>query len=269
MKLACFTVITSCLILSGLVAAGQNQPEQMFRVLQLPRKAGYSRDELNQKLISANNRDAVRTIIRTSIKDLRDITIVVRVSKPAGQFSWWTIDLDRKTETETDFALLRSKVTESDKIYHLQELKELLKDTVFVKDTLSLQLLIQDEDLAADRYFLYNDCNATGESQNINLQTTADGHLLITATLFAPCPDLFHKLILRNEESGGRNLVSFTLFFPDENLKEMLLTLAAELRQEKTGADDKAIADYMAAYIKQNYGRASYKQLTRWLQLNK
>jgi hypothetical protein len=136
--------------------AAAQPPDPLFKVLQLPRKAGVSRDQLNQKLSTAKNISEAWKTLRSGIPGIENYTVVIRVHLPGRAVSWWTLPADGMAETSTDFTLLRSKYVPAETIYRLQDLRETLADTIFAFDTLAVRVRMTD--LPPDSWFVEAEC---------------------------------------------------------------------------------------------------------------
>jgi hypothetical protein len=257
--LFCFVII---FFLLPQFAMGQ---QNNFQVIHLPRKANYSKDKLNTELSSLKDKEAVKKLLRSK-NFPANTSLIIYISRPNNQSSYWTINTSSPGDKEDNRIILQSRDNATTKIFKLTEFKNLLKDTLAIIDTLSLELLIRDDDYPGDEYTLSSLCGKTKTESTIPF---VDGKLVFTKDLLKGCNGNVAVSTLHHQNNHERKLASFQMNFLSAEQKETILSMAGFMAVEEPKKDTKEIALVVYGYALNHYGRFHFPQLLNWLEKNK
>src|SRR5829696_6302262 len=197
-------VLCSC----GSKALAQGGP-RLFQVIHLPRKAGYSKEKLNNELAPLKDKEAVKKLLR--FKNFpSQTTLVLQVNRPGGLSTYWTINTSAPSDKEDSRIILQSRDNSSTRFYKLSEFGPFFKDTVAVIDTLAIEIFIRDDRYPDDGYLLSVQCGKSLRTRPLPLH---DGRLLFTKALTDSCGTQPSSFTLYNNRNTGRTLASGKIFF--------------------------------------------------------
>jgi hypothetical protein len=260
---------TICLLLLCLIKSDGFAQDtfQMYKVVSLPRKTGYTKETLNSAIASLKGKNEVLKVIRTRIQTPQNVTVVIRVKKVTNNdttYAWWTLNLNNNREREGDWVVLQSRSNETTRIYSLDDLADSFSDTLLVIDTLRFESYVQDAAFNPDRYYVLYSCDAVKAVQKVAVPST-NHTVYFTKNLIKGCSNVA-DIKLYNEAEPDKALASSCLVFADDDIKSTLLQVAQSLREEHPRFDTHNIARYLAGFVKSNYGEVSYQRLENWLQ---
>ena len=236
----------------------------MFKVIHLPRKAGYSKEKLNTELASLKDKEAVKKLLRAK-NFPAETAIVIQVNRSNNQSGYWTINTSSPTDKEDNRIILQSRDNTATKFFKLSEFKSFFRDTVAIIDTLGIELFIRDEDYPDDQYSLSSTCGKNMQKKKIPL---TKGKLIFTNGLITNCKGQLSSIRIYNNSNPDRLLASCKLVFLNPEQQETLLSLAAFTKAEEPGKDVKEIALVLYGYSLNHFGRPHFPQLLNWLEKN-
>jgi len=111
----------------------------MFKVIHLPRKAGYSKVKLNTELAPLKDKEAVKKLFRSKNFPAQT-SIVLYINRSNNQSAYWTINTSSPNDKEDNRIILQSRDNTTTKFYKLSEFRNFFKDTLAITGSLSFSV---------------------------------------------------------------------------------------------------------------------------------
>jgi hypothetical protein len=225
----------------------------------------YDARKLSSEIKNAESLASVKTLILKKIISASGVVIVLYQKN--GIFYRWERKFGKtSSESNEKWVILGTRGSELFTIYSPDQFQDIFQDTLFVIDTMALNIKFNFPDCRLENYQAHYYCEDS--IVTISLPAVRDNEILIYPSLFDSCNQRFISFSLLNGSAPDRELAECYLRFSTKSIEVELLSVAHGLKQNQSSLNLREITFYMQSYITLKYGKINYEQLNDWLSKN-
>lgn len=256
----------SLLLVSNQAVFCQSQvdPKTVYSLSFLPRKAGGDVVALEKELASAKSRDAVRNIIFKQRLNPCCEVVILETTATKRQV-WWFINLGKKTESFSDFTVLRSKSITQATVSRVAAFKEIIKDTLLLLDTLSIAIKLRDAGYSDSAFVLEKTCN--GKTSTATAPVGDENSLLFYPAMVS-CESGYEQITLVNNFNRERKLATAIITSLNPEQEALIKAIAADCLKRNPNSNAEDFEDFINEVMCTKVGVPQRKALHTWLLRN-
>lgn len=212
---------------SGSVLHAQ-APEARFTLTSCPRYLNVDKAAFNARYGDTRELADYERVLRTTFSADRGGYLLFTMRHGSGSAEFLTYDIPTARVRPAGLSSLASKGGPSTNVDSRRALRELLRDSVVIWDTLRIRVQLEDADFAHDGYALFWTDPADGTAYRGNVPNRGDT-LLVHPGLFGNTALSHVQVVLRHRTKRQQDLATCTLVMLDEDQRAHLSELACGL----------------------------------------